>query len=163
MWDKRMMSFRSRHYPTRKQFFLVQQEYAIRYYAVLTFLVMIVVMLRVNAGKEPIYFGLIGETIAILLGNLIANVSLRKLVAEIFFVNDGFSVISIHAALTQTPTQSFPLRFANPTRTPNSIQFHYEDQIMTLKREDWGEDFDLIWNWFQQQNTNSMDFTISTT
>ncbi len=160
MWNKRMESFRSRHYPRFSSKFRLQQEYALRYYAILTFVVMIIVILRVNAGKDPLYAGLIGEAIAIGLGNIIANVQLRRNIAEIFFVNDGFSVISVHAALTQTPTQSFPLRFANPIRTDNRIEFHYEDQIMFLKREDWGEDFDLIWNYF---NRPSVDFVVSTT
>ncbi len=159
MWDSRKMSFRSRHYPPKRSAFLVQQDYALRYYAILTFLVMVIVMLRINAGKDPLLIGVIGEAIAILLGNIIANVQLRKKIAEIFFVNDGFSVIPIHSALHQVPAQSFPLRFANPTRTVNTIQFHYEDQIMVLKRDDWGEDFDLIWNWFNQ---NHLDF-VSTT
>lgn len=160
MWDKRMESFRSNHYPRNTNLFRVQQEYALRYYAILTFVVMIVVILRVNAGKDPLWAGVIGEAVAIALGNIAANVQLRRHIAEIFFVNDGFSVISVHAALTQTPTQSFPLKFANPTRTDHSIQFHYEDQIMVLKREDWGEDFDLIWNYF---NRPPVDFVVTTT
>ncbi len=153
------MSFFSRDYPPKKPALLVQQDYALQYYAIFTFLVMIVVMLRINAGKEPLMVGLVGETVAILLGNVIANVQIRKKIAEIFFVNDGFSIISVHSALHQIPTKSFPLRFANPTRTINTIQFHYEDQIMLLKRDNWGEDFDLIWNWFNQDH---IDF-VSTT
>lgn len=160
MWDNQKMSFRSRDYPRRAQPFLIQQEYAIRYYAILTFLVMIAVMLRVNAGKDPLYFGLVGAGLAIFLGNLMAGVQVRRKIAEIFFVNDGFTIISIHSALSQTPTRPFPLRFANPTRTEGTIQFHYEDQIMTLKREDWPEDFDLIWNWF---NRTPIEFVHTTT
>lgn len=154
------MSFRSRDFPRRMQPFLVQQEYAIRYYAILTFLVMVAVVLRINSGRDPVWFGLIGEALAIFIGNVMAGVALRRKIAEIFFVNDGFTIISVHAALTQTPTRSFPLRFANPTRTESTIQFHYEDQIMSIKREDWPEDFDLIWNWFNRQ---PIDFVTSTT
>lgn len=159
MWESRKMSFRSRHYPPKRSILLIQQDYALRYYAILTFVVMIIVILRINTGKEPLVIGLVGEGIALILANLIANVQLRRRVAEIFFVNDGFSVISIHAALHQTPAPSFPLKFANPTRTTNTIQFHYEDQIMILNRDDWGEDFELIWNWFNQSH---LDF-VSTT
>lgn len=153
MWDKRMMSFRSSNYPRSSQAFRVTQEYAMRYYAIFFFLVMAVVVIRLEQGhntQDTVLFGLIGTMVAILLGNLMARVQLKRKIAEIFFVNDGFSVISIYDIVHQTPKRSFPLKFANPTREEDRIQFHFEDQIMHIKKEDWGDEFDLIWNWLNQ-------------
>jgi hypothetical protein len=148
MWSNRMASFRSTHYPRSKNTFVITQEYAMRYYLVLMFIVLIGAVIRSYKGKEMIIFGVIALIGSILLGNLLAHVKLKRSVAEIFFVNDGFSIISVHDILHQSPKRSFPLRFANPTRTEDEIQFHFEDQIMHLKREDWADEFDLIWNWF---------------
>jgi hypothetical protein len=160
MWSNRITSFRSRHYPRSKQAFVVTQEYAMRYYAILSFIGMVGVVLRVYYQREVIIFGISAAVVSLLLGNLLANIQLRRNIAEIFFVNDGFSVISIHDILHQNPKRSFPLRFANPTRAGETIQFHFEDQIMTIKKEDWGEEFDLIWNWL---NTTQADFVTSST
>jgi hypothetical protein len=148
MYNNRMTSFRSTNYPQRRSIFLVTQEYAMRYYMVLLMFVMVGVMLQINAQKNPVYLGVGGSIASILLGNLLAHVKLRRSIAEIFFLNDGFSIISVYDILHQSPKRSFPLRFANPTRTEDQIQFHFEDQIMHLKREDWGDEFDLIWSWF---------------
>lgn len=155
MWDKRMMSFRSSNYPRSSQAFKVTQEYAMRYYAIFLFLVMAMVVLRLERGQETVIFGLLGVGLAILLGNMMARVQLKRKIAEIFFVNDGFSVISIYDIVHQSPKRSFPLKFANPTRDETRIQFHFEDQIMHIKKEDWGDEFDLIWNWLNQTH---MDF-----
>lgn len=148
MWNNGKASFRSVHYPRTKNTFLITQEYAMRYYLVLMFIVLIGAVIRSYKGKEMVLFGVIAALVSLLLGNLLAHVKLRRSIAEILFVNDGFSIISVHDILHQSPKRSFPLRFANPTRTQDTIQFHFEDQIMTIQREDWAEEFDLIWNWF---------------
>ena len=148
MWNNRMASFRSAHYPRTKNTLLITQEYAMRYYLVLMFIVMVIAVIRSYKDKEMIIFGIIALVVSVLLGNLLAHVKLRRSVAEIFFVNDGFSIISVHDILHESPKRSFPLRFANPTRTQDQIQFHFEDQIMHIKREDWPEEFELIWTWF---------------
>lgn len=159
MWNNRMTSFRSRDYPRSRQRFVIQQEYALRYYAMFAIVVMIGVAIRLNAQKEVTLFGIIGAGIAILLGNLMAHVQLKRKIAEIFFVNDTFSVINVHDILHQSEPQSFPLRFANPVREGDRISFHYEDQIMYINREDWGDEFDLIWNWFNQSH---LDYSSTT-
>jgi hypothetical protein len=148
MWNNGKASFRSQHYPRSKNVLLVTQEYAGRYYMVLMFIVLIGAVIRSYKDREMILFSVIALIACILLGNLFAQVKMRRSIAEIFFVNDGFSIISVHDILHQSPKRSFPLKFANPTRTENQIQFHFEDQILHLKREDWGDEFDLIWNWF---------------
>lgn len=158
MWNKRIMSFRSRHYPTAKSTFFVTQEYAMRYYAILAMILMIGVMLRVYAKLDIVIFGIVGAGLCLLLGNLFAQVQLKRKIAEIFFVNDGFSIISIHDILHQSPKRSFPLRFANPTRSDDMIQFHFEDQILQIKKEDWGEEFELIWDWFNQ--SQHIDYSV---
>ncbi len=148
MWSNRMTSFRSGHYPRSKNTFLITQEYAMRYYLVLMFIVLVGAVIRSMKEKEMIIYIILALVACIFLGNLLAHVKLRRSIAEIFFVNDAFSIISVHDILHQSPKRSFPLRFANPTRTQDEIQFHFEDQIMHLKREDWADEFDLIWNWF---------------
>jgi hypothetical protein len=155
MWNNGKASFRSQHYPRSTNTLLVTQEYAGRYYFVLLFIVMIGAVIRSYNNKEMILFSIIALILSVLLGNLFGQVKLRRSIAEIFFVNDGFSIISVHDILHKSPKRSFPLKFANPTRTENAIQFHFEDQILQLKREDWGDEFDLIWNWF---NTDVMQF-----
>jgi hypothetical protein len=148
MWNNGSASFRSQHYPRSKNTLLVTQEYAGRYYFVLMMIVLIGAVIRTYKDREMIVFSIVALILCILLGNLFAQVKMRRSIAEIFFVNDGFSIISVHDILHQSPKRSFPLKFANPTRTENEIQFHFEDQIMTLKREDWGGEFELIWSWF---------------
>ena len=150
-----MTSFRSNHYPRSKNTFLIKQEYAMRYYAALMFIALLGVIIRSYKDRESMAFdtdmtiiGVIAFASCIFLGNLLAHVKLKRSIAEIFFVNDGLSIISVHDILHQSPKRSFPLKFANPTRTQDEIQFHFEDQIMHIKREDWPEEFDLIWNWF---------------
>jgi predicted membrane protein len=143
-----MGSFRSGHYPRNTNAFVITQEYAMRYYFVLMFIAMLGAVIRTYKQKEMLIFTIIAGALVLLLGNMMAHVRLRRDIAEIFFVNDGFSIISVHDILHKSPKRSFPLKWANPTRTQDEIQFHFEDQIMTLKREDWGSEFDLIWNWF---------------
>lgn len=150
MSSNRIMSFRSRHYPKAASAFRIRQEYAMRYYAALFFIVMIGAVLRIQAGHDGLIFGVIGLMGATLLGNVMARVQLRRSIAEIFFINDGFSIISIEDILQQSAKRSFPLRFADPTRTETQIQFNFEDQIITLHKEDWEAEFDLIWTWLTQ-------------
>lgn len=148
MWNNRMTSFRSQHYPRSKNTFMVTQEYAGRYYMVLMLIVLIGAVIRTYKDRDMIIYSIAALVVCVLLGNLFAQVKMRRSIAEIFFVNDGFSIISVHDILHQSPKRSFPLKFANPTRSNDVIQFHFEDQILTLRREDWGDEFDLIWNWF---------------
>ena len=88
---------------------------------------------------------------ALILGNIVAYVTLKKQIAEVFFVGDSFSLISTYDILFKEPHRSFPIHLANPTRNADLIQLHYEDQIIMLKREDWDE-FELIWNWLTSAN-----------
>lgn len=150
MLSNRIMSFRSKHYPKSASAFRIRQETAMRYYAGLFFVVMIGAVLRIQAGHDGLVFGVVGIVLATILGNVIARVQLRRNIAEIFFINDGFSIISIEDILQQSAKRSFPLRFADPTRTATQIQFNFEDQIITLNKEDWDAEFDLIWTWLTQ-------------
>jgi hypothetical protein len=106
MWSNRMASFRSTHYPRSKNTFVITQEYAMRYYLVLMFIVLIGAVIRSFKGKEMIIFGVIALIGSILLGNLLAHVKLKRSVAEIFFVNDGFSIISVPAPKTKSNSTS---------------------------------------------------------
>jgi hypothetical protein len=142
--------FRSRHYPRKANKVVVKQEYAMKFYAMFAAVVMMLAVLRMQSGHGILWFSLIGMVLAVVLGSFFANAQMERQVAEILFVNDSFSIISVKDALHQGPTGRFPLHFSNPHRTENTITFTYEDRILTLKREDWEDEFDLIWNWFNQ-------------
>lgn len=121
-----------------------------KFYAMFAFVVMMLSVLRLQSGKGILWFTLIGMALAAILGNFFADGQMERRVAEILFVNESFSVISVRDAINKGPKGSFPLEFANPHRTDDTLTFSYEDRIITLRREDWGEEFDLIWNWFNQ-------------
>ena len=141
-----MTNFKSKYYPHTAQKIVVIQEYALRYYATFFTLFMIFILLRIMSGKEIILESLLGAAGSIILGNIFAYGSMKRRIAEIFFVNDSFTVVSVHDILYTKPGQSFPLRMANPFRSGSEIQFTYGDQIMRIQQEDW-EGFDVIWQW----------------
>ncbi len=159
-----MESFRSRNYPSRKSPFVALQESAMPFYGGFMLFVMAVVILRMNSGHDVLWFGTIGALLSVILGNFFAQVRMRRQIAEIFFTGETFSIISIYDIIYKQPAESFPLRFANPTRTNHEIQLHYKDQVMQLHREDWGEEFDLIWNWLiADRSTPESGFTQTAT
>lgn len=141
-----MTSFRSRHYPKHRNGLMIVQEYAMQYYAILMLFVMAAVMLKVYVGQNPLWWGIFGTAAAIGLGNIMAYVNLNRNYAEIFFVNEHFSLISVHEILNEKKNDAFPLHYANAQRIEDEITLHFNDQIVTLKAEDW-EEFDLIWSW----------------
>lgn len=140
-----MTKFRSIHFPRSSNGMMLLQESAMQYYAYFALVVMIGVMLKVYVGQSILWFGIIGMVVAIVLGNMMAYIKLKKSIAEIFFLQDHFSLISVYEILFGAENKVFPLRYANPQRTEAGISLHFDDQIITLKEEDW-EDFDLIWN-----------------
>ena len=158
MWNSRTARFRSSNYPKTGQPFMVIQETAMKYYGIFILAAMTAVMIKLYNRQDVLLVGMIGSVLAVVLANFSAYVVLHKRNAEIFFVNDNFSLISVYDILYEVPHKAFPLKFANPTRTEDEIQIHFVDQIMTLKREDW-EEFDLFWNWLNQSH---MDFTSTT-
>lgn len=122
-----------------------------QYYAAFNLVIMVGAMLKVYAGgpgTSLLWFVLIAEAIALLLGNMIAYGQLRRRYAEIFFVNEHFSLISVYDILYQQEQRAFPLIYANPRLSgdKSQITLHFHDRLVTLKRDDW-EDFELIWNW----------------
>lgn len=129
---------------------MIRQEYTFRFYAVTLFIAMVAIILRMSYGQEILIFGAIAIVVAFLIGAVMGKVALRRNVAEIFFINDGFSIICIDDILDKKPQRTFPLRFASPSRHQDQIQLNYDDQVIVLKQEDWGGDFDLIWNWLTQ-------------
>lgn len=145
-----MISFKSKQYPTSRRGFVILQEYAMQAYGVLMMFVILAVMVRVAVGKPVLWMAIIGVAFALLIGNLYAYVQLRKTTAEIFFVNDHFSIISVYEILFEEGQRTaFPLPYASPKRYPDKITLHYHDQIMSLNKDDWDE-FDLIWNWLTE-------------
>ncbi|MBX7240290.1 MAG: hypothetical protein K1X92_00980 [Bacteroidia bacterium] len=139
-----MKSFKSHHYPDSRQKFLIIQENAIYYYGFFMIIVMLGLVLRMFSGESILLFGVVGVFLSMGLGNIAAVVKLKKTYAEIFFVGEHFSIISIYDILFAKEKQAFPLRYASPNRNGDEIHFTFNDQIIVFKKEDW-EKFDEIW------------------
>lgn len=143
-----MTSFQSKLYPRSRNSLLISQEYAMRYYGGLNMIIMLGILVKVVSGgfggQSMIWAVVIAEIIAIGLGNLMAYSKLHRSYAEIFFVNEHFSLISVHDILFKKENHAFPLRYANPAQPDeDTLTIHFNDQVITLKRENW-EEFDLI-------------------
>ena len=83
---------------------------------VVLIIVMIIVVILLNKDKDVLLVGVIGEIIAISLGNFAAYVSMHRKIGEVLFINENFSIISVNDILYKNPKKPFPLRFANPVR-----------------------------------------------
>ena len=142
-----MTSFQSKLYPRSRNSLLISQEYAMRYYAGLNIIIMLGVLVKVVSGGlgSGLLWGIvIAEAVAIGLGNLMAYAKMHRSYAQIFFVNDHFSLISVYDILFKKENHAFPLRYANPSMSDeDTLTFHFNDQVLSLKRENW-EEFDLI-------------------
>lgn len=147
-----MTRFRSKNYPSTNRKFLIVQELALRYYGIISVFIMIGVLAMLQSkqdGSTIIWFVVGGMFTALIMGNLLAFVKLRKAWAEIFFVGQTFTLLSTYDILYGAEPVSFPMVYANASRSnqnPDEISLHYSDLIVVLKRDDW-EDFDLIWSW----------------
>ncbi|MEL7532907.1 MAG: hypothetical protein AAFN10_16425 [Bacteroidota bacterium] len=143
-----MTSFHSKNFPNSKNGLLVLQGFAMQYIAGFNVVLMLGILVKVvsqGAGLNILWIAVVGELIAVGLGNLLAYAKLKKTYAQIFFVNEHFSLISVYEILFKRENNAFPLRYANPRLDgeQNILTIHFNDQIITLRREDW-EEFDLI-------------------
>ncbi|MEZ4773058.1 MAG: hypothetical protein R3D00_07740 [Bacteroidia bacterium] len=142
-----MTSFQSHQYPRSRNGIVILQEYAMQYYGAINAILMLAIMVRVAAGSSGqsiLWIAIAGEVIALVIGNLLAYGKLRRTIAEIFFVNDHFSMISVYEILFKGENNAFPLVYANPDMlNEDTVSVHFNDQIITLHRKDW-EEFDLI-------------------
>jgi hypothetical protein len=146
-----MVSFRSRHFPSSNNALLITQEYAMRYYALFNVILMLGILVKVASGDlglSLLWPVLIGEAIAVGLGNLLAVAKLKRSYAEIFFVEEHFSLLSVYEILHGRDYQAFPMVYAAPALDPDGekLTIHYHDQVVTLYRQDW-EEFDLVCDW----------------
>ncbi|WNJ20951.1 hypothetical protein [Pontibacter sp. G13] len=147
-----MNSFRSQHYPNSRKGLRILQEYAMQYYATFNVVIMLGVLIKVISGGFGgglVIVVVLAELAAIGLGNLLAYAKLKRNIAEIFFTQEHFSLISVYDIVYNPESKhAFPLAYANPTLSAdrNQIVVHFNDQVITLHREDWDE-FDLIVNW----------------
>ncbi|MEO1448395.1 MAG: hypothetical protein AAFV07_02645, partial [Bacteroidota bacterium] len=144
-------SFKSTYYPKSRNNLQISQEFAMQYYGAFNIVIMLGVMVHIvgnGVGMKLVGWVIAAEAIALILGNLFAYAQMRKSFAQIFFVNEHFSLISIYDILNDEPHTAFPLRLASPqiSADQNRLSLHFNDQVITLKREDW-EDFDLIRDW----------------
>ena len=123
-----------------------------QYYGGFNVILMFAALVQVTSGSPGstlLWTMVIGEAIALALGNVLALAKTKRSYAEIFFLNDHFSLISVHEILFSPQNQAFPLRYANPVMSSGGDAFtiHFNDQIVTFHRKDW-DDFELIWGWF---------------
>lgn len=123
-----------------------------QFYGGLNLLLMLLVLIQVYSGTQGLsllWFVLLAEVVILGLGNVLALARVKRSYAEIFFVNDHFSLISVHEILFSPKNQAFPLLYSNPVMHTAGDRFtvHFNDQIVTFERKDW-DDFDLIWGWF---------------
>lgn len=123
-----------------------------QYYAAFNVVIMLLLLVQIlsgGMGLELLWWVIIGEAIALGLGNLLGRARLRRTFAELFFVNDHFALISVHAILSREEPQAFPLKFANAELDPEGdrLTLHFHDQVLSLSRADW-EEFDLVCAYF---------------
>lgn len=119
-----------------------------QYYAAFAAILILGIMTAVVSGAAEIPLlvgGLVGLLASAGLANVLAGVKLRNSYAQIFFLDDHISVLSVYDILYSNQPHAFPLQYTNPQRSGELIQIHYGDQILSLKQEDWGEDFEQIW------------------
>jgi len=146
-----MVSFRSKYFPSSRNRLVITQEYAMQYYAAFNMIIMLGVLVKVVSGgwgASLIWPVVIAEAVAIGLGNLLASAKLKRSYAEIFFIEDHFSLISVYEILNKRENEAFPMVYASPSFDPSGdrLTLHFHDQVITLYRKDW-EDFDLIYDW----------------
>ncbi|MFK7972543.1 MAG: hypothetical protein AB8F95_19385 [Bacteroidia bacterium] len=143
-------SFQSNNYPEHTNRFAMVQNTAMTYYAAIALVIMLAVVVTISQGSGGQEIALIVAVAAgagVFIANALAQANLRRTYAQIRFVGDHFSLISVHDILSDDDNHAFPLRYAAPSRLSNDkIQLHYADQVITLNREDW-DDFDVIWSW----------------
>jgi hypothetical protein len=138
-----MNSFKSRFYPGKRKKWLIFQEQAMIQFGRLSMVVMLLTLLRVFKHQDIFLFALVGFALALVAGNLMAVVSMRRQIAEVFFLQEHFAVLSVWEVLFSKETKTFPLELSNFSREENAASFHYFDRIIVLKAGDW-EAFDLI-------------------
>lgn len=142
-----MNSFKSRHYPASTNKIAVRQSYAMQYYAVFILIVMIGVVALISSGKDILWFAVVGLLVSALLSNVLAGAQLRRNIAEVFFVEGHFSLISVYEILYGRKNHVFPLGYATPHREEDQFTVTYIDQLVTFSTKDW-DDFELIWEQF---------------
>lgn len=130
-----------------------------RFYAIFNIPVLVGVLLLMQAHREVLWFGIGGEIAAILLANGAASVSMNRRIAEIFFLNENFTVLTVGDLLYDKEKKPFPLRFANPVRQGDKIQFHFTDNILQIQKEDWPE-FELLWHRFNLDPGPQVRYTV---
>ncbi len=145
-----MTSFKSKYYPRSSSKWLVYQEYAMRFYAFFMLVIMLGVLVKIYLGEGILWFSMIGTVVSLGLGNILAYAKLKRDIAEIFFLDKHFAIISVYEILFGRKQQVFPLMYANAVMGQEEIVLHYNDQVLQLHKEDW-EDFDLIWNWLSNR------------
>lgn len=86
----------------------------------------------------------------ILLCNYLASVNMKGTWAELYFVGDTFTLLSVHDVLNAEAAgqRSFPISMSNPNEHKKELHIAYGDFIARLDPEDW-EDFEALKARFQ--------------
>jgi hypothetical protein len=108
---------------------------------------MLGLVVKMAAHESFLGIAVVGLLGSVILGNLFAIVKLKKTYAEIFFVGEHFSLISVHDILFSQQKKAFPILYANPQRNEQFISFHFGDQIIQINRREW-ENPDALWEAF---------------
>jgi hypothetical protein len=138
-----MNSFRSRYYPSRKSKWLIFQENVLIHFGRLSMLVMLITLLKVFRHQEILTFAVSGFALALAAANLMAVVTMRRKIAEVFILQDHFALLTVWDVLFSKESKTFPLELANFSREEMQASFHYFDRVVVLKSQDW-DTFDLI-------------------
>ena len=123
------------------------------YYGIFNLIMMVVILAMASKGglgQSMFWLAVVGEIVIIGLGNLLTYGKLNRSIGRVFFVNQHFSMISVYDILfKKEKSTAFPLIYANPQMDPeqNTLTVHFNDQIITLRRDDW-EEFDLMRDYF---------------
>ncbi len=147
--NRTMNSFKSKYYPRSGNKVFMFQEYAVRYYGIFFAVYFIYIALLIFQGGEIGIGAIIGLLLCLVFGNFFTYAFLKRKIAEVFFVDETVTVITIYDILFREPGKPFPLRLVNPFRTGNEITFTFQDQILSLEKEDW-EGFELLWESLNQ-------------
>lgn len=139
-----LQTFTSKHYPTSRNAFVTSQEYAMQYYGIFSLALMLTVLLAVVNGKEIMWLLIVGASLAAVGANIASRVALHRTLAAIVFSGEHFMLLTVRDILDGKQPEVFPIAYASPQHGGNTLSIHYHDQLISLRRADWG-DFDRIW------------------
>jgi len=149
-----MQTFRSNHCPQKDTKWVVNQRFAMKHYSWLAVVVLSGTMYKLYRHEGFLWFSAIGMIVALVFGNVFATWDMRAKWGELEFNGNSFTLQSVDSVINNKQEKRyFPLMYANPVYQNNSLQIHYHDSVLILKRTEWS-DYEQICNLFQQENNS---------